>query len=512
MATDFTPYSTLNPLLTGTPKPTWIGDALDQQRILSYQLYEQIYWNVPETFKLVARGTEDKPIYLPNGKTIVETVNRYTAPNMKLVVTPSLVNPATSDDIVNYQQVWNDLFKRERFWSKFAGNKRYGLIRGDWLWYILADPMKPQGSRISIRPLDPGSYFPIWDEDDIDKIIGCHIVDQVANPVSGDVEIRRTTYRKAEVPGGPITMQADIFKLDPEWNLPATKPLRTITPLTTLAGITNLPVYHVRNFDEPSNPFGSSELRGTERIIQAANQAISDEELALALDGLGLYETDAPPPTDDDGNEINWVLGPGRVVEHPAGSNFGRVTGVGSVSPSLDHIKFLIAKLREGASTPDIAVGAVDVSIASSGIALSLQLSPLIALTAEKDTSIVEVHQQMFYDLQNEWLPVYESLRFDGALIEPMVGDKLPVDREARMAELNNMLDRQVVSAQYYRQEMAKLGYEFPSDIQDQIDGENLTRAINSDPFGSRLGEEASNNDQGQAQQGDSGGQAVEAQ
>jgi hypothetical protein len=487
----FTPYSTLRTMFPSA-MPTWIPNVLDQQRILSYQLYEQIYWNVPDTFKLVARGTEDKPVYLPSGKTLIETVNRFTATDMKVLVQAQ--TGATVDDTTRlmYQLVWNNLFKREKFWSKFAGNKRYGLIRGDWCWYLTANPAKPQGSRLTIRPLDPASYFPIWDLNDVDRIIGCHIVDTQVND-KGDTEIHKTTYRKGltvENPGQFITVEEGIYELD-DWEGPKSKPKQILKPLQTINGITNLPVYHVPNFDEPANPFGSSEMRGIERIIAAMNQAISDEELALALEGLGQYWTDAPPPTDDDGNVVDWILGPGRVVEIPSGHTFGRVSGVSSVSSSQDHIGFLTKTMRESASTPDIAIGSVDVSTAESGIALAIKMAPMLAHTAEKDVSIVGTHDQMFFDLANEWLPTFEQTALPaGVEVVSQVGDKIPVDRAARIAELNDMLDRAVISRKYYREEMMKLGYVFSSTIDDEIAEDDARNVAAIDPFGTRSDQE----------------------
>lgn len=492
MTAPFTPYSTLRAMMPAT-KPSWITSQLDQERILSYQLYEQIYWNVPDTFKLVARGTEDKPIYLPSGKTIIETVNRFTATDMKVLVQAE--EGATVDDATRmaYQLVWTNLFKRERFWSKFAGNKRYGLIRGDWLWYIIANPLKPQGSRISIRPLDPASYFPITDPDDVDRIIGCHIVDTLTNE-KGDAYIHKTTYRKGgtvDNPGQFITVEEGNFPLD-DWEGPKPKPIKMIKPITVLAGITNLPVYHVPNFDEPANPFGSSEMRGLERVIAAMNQAISDEELALALEGLGQYWTDAPPPTDDDGNVLDWVLGPGRVIELPPTHTFNRTSGVSSVSSSQDHIKALQTWMRESASTPDIAIGSVDVSTAESGIALAIKMAPLLAHTAEKDVLIVEVHDQMLYDLGHEWLPTFEKTTFPvGVTVNAVVGDKVPTDRAARLSELNDMVDRGIISRAYYRAEATKLGYVFPTDLDTQIADDDARSAELADPFGARVAAEA---------------------
>lgn len=495
----FTPYSTLRPFFPAS-RPTWIPSELDQERIMSYELYEKIYWNVPETFRLVSRGTEDKPIYIPSGKILVETINRYVAPGFGFSV-GVLPGFAVGDDAVAQARAFFDGFlTRENFYSKFAGNKRYGLIRGDWLWHLVADPRKPAGTRIAVHALDPASYFPIWHPDDLDRILGCHIVDQFIPEGETDPVIKRTTYRKSDAdlktaPGGKITYEVATFKLD-DWGGPEAKVLEQLVPLTTLP-ITTLPVYHVKNFDEPQNPFGSSDIRGMERIIAAVNQGISDEELTLALEGLGLYATDAPPPTNDQGEVEDWILGPGRVVEHPPGHKFIRIDGVGSVTPYQDHLRYLSMKLDQASATPDIAKGNVDVQVAASGIALYMQLSPLLAKTDEKDISVKNIHAQMFFDLVTQWFPAYEGLSFTGMQVTPTIGDKLPVDREKRFGELNDMLDRGVISRAYYRTEATKLGYAFPDGIGLDVVEETTAMAEAEDPFGKRAEEELDVGDSG---------------
>lgn len=482
-----TPYSTIRNLM-GT-LPTWIPDPLDQERILSYQVYEQIYWGVPETFKLVARGAEDRPIYVPTGRIIVDTTHRYVGKGFDIAVDlRSGGDATTSTDAQALRLAMDDLFTRERFRSKLNGNKRYGLIRGDWAWHIVADPDKVVGSRISIYPLDPASYFPIWDPDDLDRILGCHIVDTVQD--GNDTFIKRLTYRKKD--GGGITVEEALFATD-DWGGPESKPKKILRPIEDLPpSITALPVYHVKNFEEPANPFGSSELRGLERIIAAVNQVISDEELTLALMGLGVYATDAPPPTNDDGEETDWVLGPGRVVEHPSGTNFNKITGVNSVQPSQDHLKFLLEMMYQAAGTPDVARGKVDVQVAESGISLMLQLAPMLAKVEEKDQLIIDTHDQMFFDLVRGWFPAYEQTNFgEDVRIRTTLGEKLPLNRAERIKELNDMLDKKVISVSFYREEMVKLGYQFPADMDAEI--VKSTQAISSaqlDPFASRADSE----------------------
>lgn len=490
----FTPYSTLD-LFFPQQMPGWIPELIDQQRIASYQIYEQIYWNVPTTFKLVARGQEDKPIYVPSARTIIEATNRYIAPDFGFTITPRSDVAATmpSEVIAQATEAFADLFTRERFFSKFSGNKRYGLIRGDWLWHIVADPTKPEGSRISIYPLDPASYFPIWHDDDLDRVIGCHIVDTFVGE-DDETYIKRLTYRKNVVPGGPISVEEAIFELD-DWQGPTAKPKQILRPLGFVPGITSIPVYHIKNFEEPANPFGSSELRGVERLLGAINQSISDEDLALALEGLGLYATTAPAPTNDDGEPVEWILGPGRVVEHPPETAFQRISGVGSVAPYQDHLGYLERKLFQALGVSDAAMGIVDVSVAQSGISLQLQFQPMVAKTNEKDQDILAVHAQLFHDLATQWMPTYEGLNFEGMRIMPRIGGKIPIDRVARLTELNEMLDRNVISASYYRMEATKLGYTFPENIGDEIKQELADKAAAeaaADPLMARVDEELS--------------------
>lgn len=490
---DFTPYSTVRPLFPAA-LPNWVTGQ-DQERIVAYQVYEQLYWNVPSTFKLVQRGSEDRPIYIPSARTIVEATNRYLARGFDAVVNPLGGTPEAQAQL---RQATRKLFAREKFRSKFNTLKRYGLIRGDALWHIVADDTKPAGRRISLLELDPGSYFPITDDEDIDKVIGCHLVDQYM--IGTDPVIRRQTYRKVEPEGGgtaQITTETILFKTGAWDDREGQKveQIKVLSPLKTLPpAITALPVYHVTNMREPLNPFGSSEMRGLERIAAALNQTITDEELALALEGLGVYVTTSGPPTDENGDEANWLLGPGRVVEIDPEADFKRVNGVSSVAAMQEHLKFLTNAMRESSATPDIAIGQVDVSVAQSGIALALQMGPLLAKNAEKEDEIMAVHDQMFFDLVNGWFPAYEQLDLEGVELGPVVGEALPVDRKAVLDEILAMLgsDPPLISAGYARQLLAnKLGYEFPEemgvDVVEEAAAMSEARGMSGDIFRTRI-------------------------
>lgn len=486
-----TPYSTVQPYF-GAP-PSWLTE-MDAQRIQSYQIYEQIYWNVPETFVLQQRGSDADPIYIPTGRTIIDTTNRYVGKDFGFMIDPDVGTPAGQLVLKN---ALTSLFRRERFWSLFAANKRFGLMRGDWLFHVIGNPLKPEGRRIDIEAVDPGAYFPVYHPDDPSKLIAVHIAEQYIDPTDSKTYIKRQTYFKGSAPlendGSDTSIWNEVALYDPKsWEDITVNPKTVISELTQLpAQITSIPVYHIRNFETPGDPFGSSELRGFERIIAGVNQAISDEELALALEGLGMYATDGGPPRDETGNVTDWVMGPGNVVEHAKGSSFARVTGVGSVTPVLDHVRFLIEQLKESSGTPDVASGKVDVTVAESGISLVLQMGPMISKVSEKEQVITDVMRQMYYDISYGFLPAYEGVTTD-AYAEPSYGDVLPDDKAAQVAEVLAMVAAGLADAEWGRTQIAQIrGYDFGTDMAARVLSETAERAAAIDPFAARLAAES---------------------
>lgn len=483
----FTPYTTGASLFGA--KPTWVTDPLDQQRLQSYVLYEQIYWNVPNVFVLSQRGTNDKPIYIPAGRTIVDTSNRYTGAGFNVVLS-ALNGGDDTADVLAARIALSDLMKRERFGSKYRGAKRYCQIQGDWVWHLRADPDKPIGTRLSLNTVDPGFYFKVTDPDSVDRTIAVLLAEPTE--FNGDPVVRRVCYRKipaTATSSASITVEEAYFKLD-EWEDLDGTPVEDIRGITTLPPeITSIPVYHIKNFEVPGDPFGSSELRGMERLIAGLHQTITDEDLTLAMQGLGMYATDGPQPVDRDTKQpVPWQLGPGSVVHHPPGTRWERVNGVASVQPFGDHYNRIWEAVKQATSSPDVAIGTVDVQIAQSGIALSLQLSPILSKADDKNELVGEGHTQMFFDIVTMWYPAYEETTFTDIRVSTAFGDAVPVDRKTRFQELNDMLAAGVIDDIYYRQEASKLGYEFPEDMPGRAKAwRDEQQSAAADPFADRV-------------------------
>jgi hypothetical protein len=499
---DLVPYATAKPLF-GVLE-SWLP-AEDANRLAAYQLYEGIYRNVPDAFKIIQRGTDANPIYVPSAKTIVEAKNRYLAKRWNFTLDPKMGQDSERQLLAS---MMTTLFQREMMYSKFATQKRYGLIRGDAVWHIVADPQKPAGKRISIYEIDPAAYFPIEDPYNSDKILGCHLATPVvqikADGTTGATTIKRQTYRKLDT--GQISYELSWWQVaawdDREGSgqtlkkaSPADIPLGPENKAVTMvlpSQITAIPVYHIKNSRIPGASFGTSELEGFERIIGGINQAISDEELALALEGLGLYATTSGPPVDDDGTETTWKIGPGWVVEIDAAADFKRVNGVSSVAPMLEHVGYLEKAMREASGVPDIAIGNVDVSTAESGIALAFKMAPILAGNEEKEQEILSVMDHMLYDLAAMWFPAYEALPASLAQAVSIVDDPMPVNREAIIKEIQALLGTvpPLITAEYARQLLSeKLGYDFPDEMGTAVVTESaaFAESVNVDPFAARV-------------------------
>jgi hypothetical protein len=483
----FDPYASVKPFFDTTKVPAYATSAEDKARLQSYEFYENAFWNMPNTFKVLQRGFDSTPIYLPSPRKMIEAVNRFYAKNFNYLI--------EGDEGTTYTDLIFSLFKREKFFTKFATQKRYGLIRGDALWHLVGDDTKPDGERLSMYELSPSNYFPIMDGE---KRVGCYLVDVITDPQDPNATkqvARVQTYRKEE--NGAISSKLEYYEPG-GWDARNLKPkdiklVRTVTPLFELPPeITSLPVYDVPNIRIPGpSPFSYSEILGIERVFAAVNQAISDEELALAMAGLGIFWTNAGPPRDAQGNIVPWDIGPARMIEVASGSEVGRLAGVSSVSPMIDHMKFILGEVQSGLGVADIAAGRVEVTLAESGISLQLQLQPLIAHTQEKEGGLIETYDQMFYDIIHGWLPAYEGTSATTeATMVAVTGDPMPRNRKADIDELLALVAGKILSAQEAREILiAQHGYKITAAV-DKLLEEAAARSSAEDPFSARAGDE----------------------
>jgi hypothetical protein len=490
----FNQWSTIEPFIDNSLLPAFVADPLDKLRLAAYSMYEQIYRGVPDAFELVQRGSDTDPIYIPSARKCIEATNRFLGVGFSY-----RIDGGDDGSRALVSDAMESLFRREKFYSKFNSLKRWGLIRGDALWHITADETKPVGRRISMHELNPSKYHPIYDLNDAETLMGVHIVEPYTDPADKNLAlVRRQTYRKVPNPTGPDLIESSetIFEADgwddrqltlnPDYEM---KQFAVITsPFTLPPTITSIPVYHISNQYQGGLAYGLSDIAGFERVMAAINQGATDEELALAFTGLGVYFSTAPEPTG------GWVIPPGTVINGAEGDTFERVDGIGTVTPSQDHLAFLGGEMQQAMGTPDIAVGKVDVAIAQSGIALALQMGPILNRNKEKEAELLAVHDHLFYDLINQWMPTFEGATWQvGAMTAiPAFDDPMPKDEDAIIKNVMSLLGTTppIISVEYARQMLTeRLGYEFPDQMGDDVlaNMAAVSKAQAFDPFEERI-------------------------
>lgn len=505
----FNQYANAKPFFSNAV-PNWIGANLDDQdRVRAYMFYERLYWNVPDTLAIVQRGEDSLPIYLPSARKIVEACNRFLCVGWDYTITASA---GSASDQAQCKVLMDELFATQKMKSKFARQKRYGLIRGDAVWHIRGDGSRPAGNRVDVYEVDPTNAFPILQDLNPDRIIGWHLIDLVPDPrdITKQV-VRRQTYTKATGEAfGPSTIMSSIgyYELG-KWD--DRKTATNATPQVAIVdwpdaklpfalpdAITKLPVYLMPNQKQPCQTFGSSEMRGIETVVASVNQAVSDQDLTLAIQGLGVYVSTAGPPIAADGTAGQFNIGPAEVVEVPSDATFSRVSGVSSGLPGIEHMNFVLGQTQSAIGIPDIAAGIVDVAVAESGIALQLQLSPLLSHNAEKEQEWGDEYNEMFRDIVDGWFVAYEAFgRETGVEVTMKVGNPVPQDRAARFAEIIEMVTSvpALMSVRTAVVELGKIGYDIPADELTQLTKEAQERAnmLQLDPFAQRsLGEMSS--------------------
>lgn len=507
-----TPYSTAMPYIVGEMAAGWT-DEYDRQRLLSYDLYDDMFHNDTARYKMMLRGSDEKPILVPTAGTIVKSLARYVGKNWGFKVIqpiPDLGEDAvevSADQVAAAQVAYGKLFARERLLSRYRGAVPEWLRRGDWCWFVSADPLKRKGSRISVRTIDPRRYFPInGDPSDISRVTGQQLIEEVL--VGDKIGLYVQTWLKASDPGHPdfgqeegdtpfdITYQADVYDAKdfavPEKRQRLVSSEHPSVPLDYVSGISQLPIYHIKNNEETDDPFGRSDLAGLESLLSGINQAVTDEDLSLSLMGIGMYWTDSGAPVDEvTGQTTAWKLGPNRVVEVDEGSEFNKVDGITSVQPFQDHVGYMKSEARNNAGVADVAMGDVG-NTAFSGVALAIRFAPTSDTVKAKNDNSNGVLTQMLHDLK-EWFLAFEEIDLGEVEVISVTEDDnlLPFDRAARWTELMEGVEKGVFTVEFAITILQnEFGYQFPADyVEDAVDAIAAKNAA-LDPFAARAGQE----------------------
>lgn len=462
-----------------------IFDGEDAARCAAYDLYENLYINANIDLRVNLRGDDQTALLVPSANKIIETTGRFLAKNPQFLVEPT-GDAGTSESL---QLWWTDFWSREKLSTKLTTNKRWGLIRGDAILYIYSRPEKVSGKRLSIAEIDPRNVFEIESGQDAMDIVGIHMIELVQDAREEDKPdkkvVQRRTFRRVFDENGEataVTSELRFFELG-KWDDRSPKARDkqeeiTEAPFAELieeeeplpAPITQLPLYKWRVRPMEQTTWGVSLLAGIETLLYGLNQSLSDEDATLVFQGLGMYVTNAPAPLDPNTQQVtDWNIGPKQIIEIGTDQKFERVTGVSDVSPIQAHMTFVDDKgISEGRGIPEIAIGRVDVAVAESGIALQLQLMPLIASNAEIELEMLSTYDQFFHDITTMWLPAYETELFGNPDVMSQMSvvcvfdDPMPKNRDAEIQEAVLLDSSNLILKTMTIAKLRELGWRYP--------------------------------------------------
>jgi len=486
-----TPYASAMPYVQPENVEKWVSSEYDQQRLAAYNLYDDLYENSPSVLNMMIRGTNEDPKLLPTAKRLVNTMARYVGRGWGYTVSmpPELIQPGddqpTQDELIAANlaavQAMDNLFVRENLLAEFEAGIRPWLRRGDWVWYISADPEKEQGSRISVEPIDPRTYFPVMDDpNDLGRVTGCRIVEQITLEGEDETFVKVQEWLKPSSDsydlgetGEYISYSNVVYELE-GWDTEEAKIKEVRQDAIALDGITQLPLYLIQNNKETANPFGHSDLAGVENVLVGINQAASDQDEALAMAGQGMYVTDSGAPIDPvTKRAVAWILGAKRVIQVGQGKKFERIEGVKSIEPSKTHIEMMEERAYGTVGVNDVALGTTQGQF--SGVALGIKMSPAFDEADAKDRAINGVWNHILYDLR-QWFSQYESVNMDGIVFRSATDPSLrmPFDRDARFQELLELKNTGIIDDDYFRDQLRTVfGYDIPLNaVSDAADPE----------------------------------------
>src|ERR1700744_6172519 len=312
-----------------------------------------MYWSEDLSYTLRVLVTE-QPIYSPNPRIVVDTISHYLMKGLTVKVEDPDKNKQENNDLC-------DFLDREMFYPRFHTAKHGGCIHGDFVFHLTADPGKPAGKRVSLSSVHPGKVVRKFEDDDGEKITEAWICEPYVDPNNKAVALERRlhywyvegdTKTKSDAPEEPVPPDLELAQAgemryvwseeeilvnnNTLWEDEEEVYQTLLAPEQLPDEINHIPIFWFKNIPMDGQPFGSSDLRGLERVFRGVSQQVTDLNVAMALDGLGRYTTDAPPPSNPDGSDGTWTIEPGQVQQVPNGNFFKRVEGVGSVKPMLD--------------------------------------------------------------------------------------------------------------------------------------------------------------------------------
>ena len=240
----------------------------DVQRLANYERYEQLFLGQHQT------AFSDKlRDFAPQFQ---HSVARYVAlnyPRMISTVSADLLFEENPSLILEYNQDFvNTLLYENSLWVQFYENALSSSYKGDCVMRIRAED-----GQVKIDTVKPDVYFPIYDENNVNKPVKQHILAYIVEELNqkmllveeyGEGYIKTTLYDfKDSQVGGELDLQAYYPNLEPY--------------VETGLGKGFSLIHHIKNWGLAGKFWGISDYQDLEDLFFAINNRLSRNEHIL---------------------------------------------------------------------------------------------------------------------------------------------------------------------------------------------------------------------------------------
>lgn len=458
---------------------SWVGDHV--RRLMAYTVLQSYVDNTarqwlspPDSLDEIAGRDPDDHREYGDPALIVKTILGGLLGNEQVIncdgaeVFDPREDAENSDDVLRAYEL--QTFLREwsedvRFGLKMIDVERDAIGLGDGV-YVLG--WSDYQQRVWLNKYNPGFYFPVLDEEDMDPDYPSkvHIAWELPpdDMEPGVVKIRRMTYELVDLKDDEPSIRYPYKKRpsrkrcilsDGIWTLDSFT--ATVDDLTEQRvkwlknddgeikrkldlGIDFIPVVHIPNTVAEEDHFGRSSLAEVLQVLDDLAAADTDLQAASATTGTPVIALSGVNSGD-----VITSYGPGSVFEVGDGGMDMLDTSKALVA-LLSYVDKLLNRLAINSRVPEAALGRLNAAQVPSGIALALSFSPMEQMVKEMRQVRDEKYPLLLKFVLR--LSMVGGVISTGPLPKARVafGSFLPTDRNSLVQEVNTLLANNAIS------------------------------------------------------------------
>lgn len=120
-------------------------------------------------------------------------------------------------------------------------------------------------------------------------------------------------------------------------------------------------------------------------------------------------------------------------------------------------------------------------------------MDPLLAANSERELGIYITMDRLHHDLVNMWIPAYEGVPTNGAIVSTVFGDPMPVNENQVIQDVVLLRTSNLILTEMAVDKLSEIGWKYPvgmsvDEIVDALAQQAKDDAAAIDPYGAQSG------------------------